>query len=62
MIFKFFYRHNLLQSLKAWHIYIQALQGGKGRWNIVLKLTADKDSYIIREKTNNISSKIIAED
>jgi len=35
---------------------------GKGRKNKVLKLTAAKVNYIIREKTNNISSKIIAED
>ena len=33
---------------------------GKGRKNKVLKLIAAKVNYIIREKTNNISSKIIA--
>ncbi len=38
--------------LKAWHLYTQALQGGmgKGRKNKVLKLTAAKVNYIIREK------------
>jgi putative transposase len=35
---------------------------GKGRRNKVLKLTAAKVKYIIRSKTNNISSKIIAAD
>lgn len=34
---------------------------GKGRKNRVLKLTAAKVKYIIRAKTNNISSRIIAE-
>jgi len=33
---------------------------GKGRKNRVLKLTASKVKYIIRAKTNNISSRIIA--
>jgi hypothetical protein len=33
---------------------------GKGRRNKVLKLTPAKIKYIIRAKTNNISSKIIA--
>ncbi|MBN1235550.1 MAG: hypothetical protein JW999_05800 [Methanotrichaceae archaeon] len=33
---------------------------GKGRRNKVLKLTPAKVKYIIRAKTNNISSKIIA--
>jgi len=33
---------------------------GKGRANNVLKLTPVKVKYIIRAKTNNISSKIIA--
>jgi len=32
----------------------------KGRRNKVLKLTPAKVKYIIRAKTNNISSKIIA--
>ena len=35
---------------------------GKGRVNKVLKLTPAKVNYIIREKTNNNSSKIIAAD
>jgi hypothetical protein len=34
----------------------------KGRRNKVLKLTPAKVKYIIRAKTNNISSKIIAEE
>jgi len=33
---------------------------GKGRKNRVLKLTAARVKYIIRAKTNNISSRIIA--
>jgi hypothetical protein len=39
-------------GLKAWHLYTHALQGGmgKGRKNKVLKLTAAKVNYIIREK------------
>ena len=50
--------------LKAWHLYTHALQDGmvKGRRNKVLKLTPAKVKYIIRAKTNNISSKIIAEE
>jgi transposase len=35
---------------------------GKGRANKVLKLTPAKIKYIIREKTNNLSSKTIAAD
>jgi hypothetical protein len=48
--------------LKAWHLYTQALSKGmgKGRANKVLKLTAAKVKYIIRAKTDNTSSKIIA--
>ena len=48
--------------LKAWHLNTHALQDGmvKGRRNKVLKLTPAKVKYIIRAKTNNISSKIIA--
>jgi len=48
--------------LTAWHLYTHALQDvmGKGRKNKVLKQTPAKIKYIIRAKTNNISSKIIA--
>src|SRR5512136_2298474 len=52
----------ICRVLKAWHLYTHELQDGmvKGRANKVLKLTPAKVKYIIREKTNNISSKIIA--
>ena len=48
--------------LKAWHLYTHPHQYGmgKGRRNKVLKLTPAKVKYIIRAKTNNISSRIIA--
>ena len=48
--------------LKAWHLYTHPHQHGmgKGRRNRVLKLTPAKVKYIIRAKTNNISSRIIA--
>jgi putative transposase len=47
---------------KAWHLYTHSLQYGmgKGRRNQVLKLTPAKVKYIIRSKTKNISSRIIA--
>ena len=50
--------------LKAWRLYTHALQDGmvKGRRNKVLKLTPAKVKYIIRAKTNNISSKTIAKE
>ena len=53
---------NICRVLKAWHLYTHALQGGmgKGRKNKVLKLTAAKVKYIIRAKTNNISSRNIS--
>ena len=52
----------ICRVLKAWHLYTHALQDGmvKGRRNKVLKLTPAKVKYIIRAKTNNISSRIIA--
>jgi len=52
----------LCRVLKAWHLNTQALAGGmgKGRANKVLKLTPAKVKYIIRAKTDNTSSKIIA--
>jgi hypothetical protein len=50
--------------LEVWHLYTHALSKGmgKGRLNKVLKLTPAKVNYIIREKNNNNSSKIIAAD
>jgi len=61
-ISKLIWRPWKCRVLKAWHLYTQALfRGmGKGRKNKVLKLTAAKVKYIIRAKTDNISSKIIA--
>src|SRR5512137_2627065 len=57
-------RYRFCRVLKAWHLNTHALQDSmvKGRRNKVLKLTPAKVKYIIRAKTNNISSKIIAED
>lgn len=54
----------MCRVLKVWHLYTRALSKGmgKGRVNKVLKLTPAKVNYIIREKTNNNSSKIIAAD
>lgn len=47
---------------KAWHLYTPPHRygKGKGRRNKVLKLTPAKVKYIIRAKTNNVSSRIIA--
>jgi len=48
--------------LKAWHLYTRPLRYGmgKGRRNQVLKLTPAKVKYIIRAKSDNISSRIIS--
>ena len=61
---KFSMSFDMCRVLKAWHLYTHALQDGmvKGRRNKVLKLTPAKVKYIIRAKTNNMSSKIIAEE
>lgn len=52
----------MCRVLKAWHLYTHPLRYGmgKGRRNKVLKLNPAKIKYIIRSKTNNISSRIIS--
>ena len=54
----------MCRVLKAWHLYTRSLPYGmvKGRKNKVLKLTPAKINYIIRSKTNNISSRTISID